>query len=265
MLEHLTQEQRSYLIGFLQGDGSHYQQSGKSKGKVGIELNSCDVDILDKIENILAEHVHVGRGSRTRDTNFKNSFHASSLCVSHSDFRHDIIKYVPVGKKSVVVNPPVDVEPNHYIRGLSDADGSISFAKSIGKPIWSLCTSSDTVKDFVVNNINEVIGVEKNLRRNTRDSVYNICLQAEEAIQYCNALYEGATIYLNRKYKAYKDISLWERPEGVQKRSKVFHRWSPTELKLLLSNDLTPQEKSSLLGISVKQVYRKIYYEMKQK
>ena len=48
MLEKLSIENLNYIIGFLQTDGSHSEQT-RNRWKIQIELNHKDIDILEKI------------------------------------------------------------------------------------------------------------------------------------------------------------------------------------------------------------------------
>lgn len=49
MLEKLSTENLNYIIGFLQGDG-HHGENTRNRGKIHIKLSEKDIDILDKLE-----------------------------------------------------------------------------------------------------------------------------------------------------------------------------------------------------------------------
>ena len=242
LFKNLIKKDFSYILGFLHGDGSYYEQT-RNRGRISIELSYKDKDILDKFEEILSEiGVKVGRGERVRDTTFKKNYRTSQLNIYDWEFRKFI--KVPVGKKPSIIDPyNYNTISKDYIRGLTDADGSMGIT-SKNRPFWSLTTSSDKVKEFILENIEKVTGVEKEINRNKRDNVYNITLFDEDAIEYLNYLYKDSNLYLERKFKSYKYTLTWQRT--VPKRSSC-GRWKPHEVKVLLSEEFTMDEKLSIL------------------
>lgn len=240
----ISVEHKSYIIGFIHGDGNHYEQS-RNRGKISIEISAKDVDILDKMENIL---VDVSRRSRTRDTNFKKDYKSCSLTIHKKEMRNYFD--TPIGKKSKIIGPPPNVAIKHYIRGLFDADGSIGITAQ-NRPFWSLCTSSEKVKELMLKDIKDKLDFEKRLNRNKRDNNYNIVLYDEDAIEYASLLYHNATIYLNRKYDKFLEFQDWKRiiPKAKGKKKS----WLPYEDKVVLS-DMLLKEKMLLLNRSASSI-----------
>lgn len=233
MLELLTPEQKSYLIGFLQGDG-HHSESTRNRGKISIEISDRDIDILDKLEEILSNYIKVSRSHRTRKTNFSEYASLCTLTLFDWAFRVEIREFVPVGKKSEIIKPPTaEYNDKHYIRGLIDADGSLGFKKT-GEPFLSLVTSSESIKEYIVDSIKNVVGADKRNNRNKRDNVYNIVLLSEDAVEYTKWLYEDASIYLNRKYNNYLEMGCWVRI--VSKRPGRRKAWLSYEDGIVLSD-----------------------------
>jgi len=255
MLELLTPEEKSYIIGFLQGDGSH-SESTRNRGKVSIELSSRDVDILDKIDNVLSKHVNVLRSKRQRDTNFKKNHISSTLCIHDFGFRKEITKDVPLGYKTDIVKPPSWVVENdrHYIRGYFEADGSLGF-KGTGEPFWSLFLKSDELKRYVLSSIEKTVGIVKNINRNKRDNAYNLGLSNENAMLYSKWLYSNASLYLNRKLRISEEMQNWIRVKKVGNRKRT---WLNDENNIALS-DLSVEEKSKKLGRSIKSIKSRIW------
>jgi len=235
-----TNEELSYIIGFLHGDGSYYKQS-RNRGKISIELSKKDVDILDKIQAIISDGK---RSERTRDTNFKKNYASSILLIYKKEIRYTLD--LPVGKKCEIIKPPKWIDENHYIRGLCDADGSIGMT-SKGKPFWSLCTSSEDIKNLIISKMRDIVGIEKRLHRNKRDGVYNIVLYDEDAIKFALYTYGKATIYLDRKYQAFNKIVEWKRTTPKRPGRKKI--WLPEEDRIVLS-DLSIKDKIILLNRS---------------
>jgi len=248
MLELLTAEEKSYLIGFLQGDGSHYATT-RNRGRVSIEIAKRDIDILNKIEDLLSDKVNVLRSNRIRDTNFKQNYESTSLCIYNWAFRKEITEWVPIGKKSAIMQPPHWAVAKHYIRGLSDTEGSIGF-RSTHEPFWSICIVSDSVKDYIISSIKNVLGVTKNINRNKRDNVYNIMLNNEEAVNYASWLYDDAIIYINRKFEKVQEIKTWTR---IKKKGHRGPTWLPHEDEVAISC-ASMEDKTSMLNRTAKAI-----------
>lgn len=253
-LVNISTEHKDYIVGFLHGDG-HYSTQSRNRGRIEVELSYRDIDILDKIENIL---VDVKRRGRTRDTNFKNNHVSCILRILNKEIR-DFLN-IPIGKKSNNICPPSDIIVNHYIRGLFDADGSIGLTAD-NKPFWSLCTSSEHVKNLVLKEIKHHLDFEKRINRNKRDNVYNIVLFNEDAVIYSSILYRNATIYLDRKYNKFLEICKWERT--VPRRKGRQKTWLLSEDKVVLT-DLTLKEKISILNRSASSIKTRAW-RLKQK
>lgn len=245
----ISEEHRSYIIGFIHGDGSYYTQS-RNRGRILIELSKRDKDILDKIENVL---IDVGRSARTRDTNFKKNYESCTLNIYKKEIR-DFLN-IPVGKKADMIAPPKDISIKHYIRGLYDADGSIGIT-SKNRPFWSLCTSSEDVKVAVIKDIEINTGLVKRLNRNKRDNNYNIVIFDEDAIAYTDYLYSGATIFLDRKYSKFLEFSNWERT--ITKRLGRRKSWTEYEDEVVLSG-IKLEDKMLLLNRSKSSVKNRMW------
>lgn len=250
MLEKLNAEEVSYLIGFLQGDG-HHGEDTRNRGKIRIKLAEKDIDILNKLENILGTIINVSRCSRTDDIIFSKyqyqDYKTVNLTIHDLAFRTAIKPYVPVGCKSDIIEPPLELSnfsKQDYIRGLIDADGSIGISKD-NRPFISLCISSEKIKEFLIKDIEEVTGLKKYMNRNKRDNVYNIMLNNEIAIQYATYLYQNSNLYLDRKYNEYLAFSKWER--SIPKRVGATKKWFPHEDEIVLNNNLSVFQKVEIL------------------
>lgn len=244
----ITPENYSYLIGFIQGDG-HLSTQSRNRGRMTIELAAKDIDILDKIEKLLSEQqIHVIRYTRIRDTNFSKKSKSVSLSVFNWEFRKHISKYIPYGKKSETVRPPINI-PNFkkydYIRGITDADGSLGIT-SLNRPFWSLCTSSEYIKSFLLKEIEDCLGIIKRINKTKRDNVYNITLFDEAAVTFINLLYKNSTIFLDRKYSKYLDIQNWVRT--TPKRKGCQKTWLEWEDRLVLNSTISLKDKCKILN-----------------
>lgn len=258
MLETLTPEEKFYVIGLFQGDGSLSQSAG-IKGKFEYEISIKDRDIIDKLYTLLSKKVNCTIYNRKRDTNFSKNFESIGLGIYHQDFRWALNKYVPCGKKDKVITPPLeisDLNAPHYIRGLFDADGSIGFTKD-NNCFWSFCTNSEDIKNFIIQHMKYTINLDKVINRNKRDNIYNIMLMNEHAINYSNILYKDASIFIDRKHNEYLSFQNWKRT--VPKRKGTPKKWKDFEDKLILSKEYTIDEKQALLGRSQKSIDTRLW------
>lgn len=247
MLDKIDERKLSYILGFLQGDG-HHGESTRNRGRIVIELNYGDIDILEKIQQIITPYINVKLKSRIRDTNFKKCYSSVTLSVYDLEFREQIKKYIPVGSKSNIIEPPTTLpkfSKRDYIRGLVDADGSVGISKN-NIPFISLCVSSEKIKEFLIQDIENITGVKKEINRNKRDNVYNIMLNNEQAVIYSNYLYQNTDLYLNRKYNIYLSLLKWTRNESIKKRENV-KKWSLEEDLIVLNNDISLLDKMEAL------------------
>lgn len=248
-MEDLTVEQWSYIIGFLQGDGT-LSGSPDGKGKMSVELSERDRDILDLLEQVLPFEVH--RGERTRDTNFKADARSVVLYVCDMDSRKLLCERgLPYGQKSdVIAPPPGEYSRVDYIRGLVDADGSVGFTTK-GLPFLSLTLSSDAVRDEFVSFISDITGLEKKSSRNARDGVYNIAVFKEDAQAVAATLYTEGCLSLARKHDAAREIQQWSRPAEMRKQYRA-KRWTAEDDEVVLNHSTS--EAAELLGRTVKSV-----------
>lgn len=260
MLDKLSVENLNYIIGFFQGDGNHTENT-RNRGRISVELNHRDIDILEKIKEIIIPHINVTIKSRLRDTNFKQNSHQTTLRIYDWAFRKAIKQYVPVGRKSDIIEPPYllpNFSKRHYIRGLIDADGSIGISNN-NRAFISLCVSSEKIKEFLIKDIEEVTGLKKEMNRNTRDNVYNIMLNNEEAIEYAKYLYEDSSLYLDRKYKEYIKFSNWIRNANIKKRDFIVKKWTNEEDIIVLNKDISLQQKIDTLQRTSKSINIRIW------
>lgn len=249
----MNQELKYYMIGMLQGDG-HHSEASRNRGRVSLELSSKDNDIIQKLKSALSEwNPKVSGRNRNISMGGKEYASASTILSIHGmEFRKLIKPYVPVGSKSKIVSPPqFDSEEMkaHYVRGYFDANGSIGMTRSKPSiPFISFTINSDSLKEFVVKSIFDVVGAEKRINRNKRDDIYNICLYREDAILYARYLYNGSTLYMDRKRFLFDEIQKWSRT--IPKRKGRQKSWLPHEDELIMS-DMPIDQMTSDLNRSV--------------
>lgn len=231
----LTVPEYAYMFGFLQADG-HLAKGTGQKGRLTVELNIRDVDLLYRFKYLTPHNSSVTE--RTRSTNVAENHHSAiwTLCSLEARTRLNALG-LPYGRKSRTIAPP-QIEFSHpdYLRGLIDADGSVGYAGQ-GVPFISLTTSSTAIAAFLRLYAQEITGVERVANRNTRDEVYNITYEKEAAQMLVADLYYPGCLSLGRKQVKADAVTTWVRPPDM----RVVHSrrlWTAQEDQVLLdAND----------------------------
>ena len=197
-----------YIFGILVTDGG-IEFSSRNRGKVKLEVKYEDKDIVYKLQDRIEGSTVT---ERIRDTNFKKSYH--SICFNNYriEFRELLLEMgYPAKNKSENECPPkIKYDKKEFWRGVFDGDGSVGYTKD-GRPFVSLITVSDIFHDEFTRFLKEELGIVRIINRNKRDKAYIFSLFDEDAINFCNYIYSGAEIYLERKYEKYKEVLGWKR------------------------------------------------------
>lgn len=213
----------SYIFGLLVTDGSLYLSKKGSKGRVTLEVNSKDSDIIYKLYNIIPNS---SVRQRIRNTNFKNNYKTKIFSNSRKEFREFLIlNGFPVFRKSENVGPPNSTyDELHFWRGVIDGDGSIGItSKNI--PFISFVTVSENLKNSYVKFIEKTLNRKIKTTRNKRDNAYNIMISGKDAIILTKILYidNNNGLYLERKYKKALDLQNYNKP-NMSNKIESFYR-----------------------------------------
>ncbi|MFI7350667.1 LAGLIDADG family homing endonuclease [Streptomyces sp. NPDC049936] len=227
----LTVPEYAYMFGFLQADG-HLQQGVGQKGKLSVELAARDIGLLRQFRALTSYNSTISE--RTRSTNFAAT-HTSvtwTLCsLAARTLLNDL--GLPYGRKSTTIAPPRDdFSRRDYLRGVIDADGSVGYT-SKGFPFVSLTTASTAIGHYLCDYTRRVTGVQRTIKRNARDNVYNVMYAMEAAQRLAADLYYPGCLSLARKHAAADSLATWVRPAGMRS-AHTARRWNETEDRILL-------------------------------
>ncbi|MBG0853361.1 LAGLIDADG family homing endonuclease [Streptomyces spinoverrucosus] len=227
----LTVPGYAYMFGFLQADG-HLQQGAGKKGKLTLEVNARDAELLREFQRLTPYNSSITE--RTRSTNFAATHNSVTWALCSFEARTVLNNLgLPYGRKSRTITPPHgDFSVRDYLRGVIDADGSVGYT-SRGFPFISLTTASTAIGTYFSKYAMEVAGVERTIKRNTRDGIYNILYTMEAAQRLASDLYYPACLSLARKRTAADSLSAWARPAGMRS-AYTARRWNETEDRILL-------------------------------
>lgn len=200
----------SYVFGLLITDGS-LSLYDRNRGRVQLELGEKDIDIIEKLVNLIP-----GSKIKTREriTNFTSNktFKSVIFVNSHLDFRTKLINWgYPIKDKTLSASiPSVEFHEIDFWRGVIDGDGSLGLTGT-GLPFISLVTKSENLKTEYLKFLEKYLNLKKNVSRNKRDSVFNIMSNSGNAVKIAELLYSNnPQIYLERKYKKYLEILDWK-------------------------------------------------------
>ncbi|MFC4326911.1 hypothetical protein ACFPC0_03485 [Streptomyces andamanensis] len=240
----LTVPEYAYMFGFLQADGTLYRGSGR-KGRLTVEIGAQDIDLLRSFQKLTPYYSNITE--RSRSTNFAETSHTAvwTLCSLEARTRLNELG-LPYGRKSASIAPPAgDFSPRDYLRGVIDADGSVGFTGK-GFPFVSLTTASTAMSVYLCRYAEEITGVERASRRNTRDDIYNVLYTMEPAQTLAAHLWYPGCLSLGRKQEAADSLTAWARPSDMRAASR-HRRWSESEDRILLTLN-SPRAAAQKLG-----------------
>ncbi|MEV0639539.1 LAGLIDADG family homing endonuclease [Streptomyces sp. NPDC050619] len=234
----------SYMFGFLQADG-HLSQQSRQRGRLTVEINARDIDLLRKFQKLTPYNSSIRE--RTRSTNFAETAHSAvwSLCSLEA---RTIVNGLglPYGRKSQTIAPPlVEFSRRDYLRGLIDADGSVGHTRK-GCPFISLTTASTAVGAYLRQYAKDITGCERNIKRNVRDSIYNLYYTMEVAQNLAAHLYYPGCLSLERKRAVADSLTTWVRPAGMRA-AHTRRPWTEWEDRILLELK-SPKAAAEKLG-----------------
>ncbi len=235
----------AYLFGFLQTDGNLSTMS-RGRGRVSVELSRRDLPILERFQQLVPYRSTIT--FRTRSTNFssREPHHSATWHLFDLEARSALESLgLPAGKKSAIIKPPeVPFSEPDYVRALIDADGSVGFTGN-GYPFVSFTTASPGLSAYVCEKVLEVTGAHRTVKPNKRDSIYNLLLTCEPAVDFARWLYYDGCLALERKYVKAIEVAAWVRPAGMRQRSSP-RRWTPQEDEVVMAMSIA--EAAEKLG-----------------
>lgn len=243
-------EEKSYIYGLLGADGSLYLNT-RNRGRISLEVNEKDKDIVYKLCNIIPSSCW---DTRTRDTNFKKSSTTYTFSNYQREFRDMLIDYgYPIeNKKENFTTPNGEYSEADFWRGVIDGDGSIGITTN-NEPYLSLVIVGESLKEEYLNFLNSHFNIIKNINRNKRDNVYNPILKNEDAIIVLKYLYDKAELYINRKYNNYLNVLSWKRDKvKINSRS-----WDEHEIMFIQNH--TVEESCEYLNRSKSSIESKLH------
>lgn len=186
-------EEKAYWLGMLYSDGS----INSIHGQVELGLQESDYQHLIKLKNFLGCNNKISYSEKTK------SYRLSFCC---SQITKALIKLGCVPKKSLILTFPSNeqVPPHlkkHFMRGYIDGDGCLCHTD---KTYYLGFTST---KEFIEQAIKFFNWRNNKITPSGKAYTWR-CADKLLVPIYLTTLYKDATIYLDRKYQKYKQMTM---------------------------------------------------------
>lgn len=199
-------EEKAYWLGFIYADGYIVNGiNGKNKDALGITLNDKDKGHIDKFKKSIDSN-HPIKIYKT-----KYGSNSARIIIQDEELVEDLIKLGVLRNKSLILKFPTTniVDESliyHFIRGYFDGDGSF---KKKGRKIRGYDFSVLGTIEFLTE-LRTYLGIDNDIRKcnkNNDSNNYHLTFGGNQKVkQISKLLYKNANIYLDRKYKRYKEI-----------------------------------------------------------
>lgn len=209
-------EEKAYWLGFIYADGYISKTN-----VVGIELKSTEYPHIEKFKkSIQSEHqIHIYHKNST----FGPQDNAR-IAISSKHMSNILENYYTTRNKSYSGKLP---EINSLfipamIRGVFDGDGSITGEPKDIEHLWKPNISLTGTKEamaFIEEKSNFLwTWSQRHPERDTNN--YSICCgRVNDCLSFLHYIYDGATVYLERKYQSY--LNLLENRQRLQAKARV--------------------------------------------
>lgn len=183
---------KAYILGFIYADGCVFQN--KKGSGCSIYIHPKDVEIINFI-----------RSELTDKPIYTTKHGLVGLTLYSSRLVNDLISLGVFVAKSLILNFPTENQVpkhllNHFIRGVFDGDGSVSF--SLGKPNAKFCGSKNFIKglhSFLLNFSN----IKSNIFDSKKNCFY-LSFQSKDSFRRLfQFLYVEDGFFLSRKKKKF--------------------------------------------------------------
>lgn len=182
---------KAYIFGFIIADG----YVSKKRNVVAIELSHKDVDVLNKIKSFMDVNNNIAHRPR-------GGYDYVRLSICNSQIHDDLISHGCTPRKTFNVRPKyfdsIKLQ-NAYLRGYFDGDGSI-----YTRPNGSWRISVRGTKEMLLC-YKDTYDIPSSIY--TGGAVGELQSENQSVIKnMITSMYQGAQIYLDRKYNLAKQI-----------------------------------------------------------
>ena len=199
-------EEKAYWLGFIYADGYIVNGiKGKNNDSLGITLSNKDKEHIEKFKKSIDSNHPI------RIYKSKYGSNSARIIIQDEELVADLIELGVLRNKSLILKfPTTDMVDKsliyHFIRGYFDGDGSF---KKKGQKLNGYDFSVLGTIEFLTE-LRTYLGVDNEIRKcnkNNDSNNYHLTFGGNQKVkQVANMLYGNANIYLDRKYKRYREI-----------------------------------------------------------
>lgn len=201
---------KAYILGLLYSDGCNYEP----KNTISISLQEDDKELLDLVRKEIGSEKELEyidySNKHDFGYNYKNQYR---LLIFSSHMSRELHNKGVVANKSLKIDFPKWLDPSlfpHFIRGVYDGDGSVcqSYRNENNKPILVTITATENMCLAIKDICKKYIGINASIYdascHNGITKVLTISGRNVAKI-FLDWIYDGADIFLQRKYDRYVD------------------------------------------------------------
>ncbi len=208
-------KEQSYFLGWIASDGSV-----QANNEVIFRLQDRDLDVIEKLK-LLTNYDGPIKLERIKGTMRgkilakRNMYHMS---IADKKFANKLRELGYNNHKSYNLEFPEFLDKNlipHFLRSFIEGDGSIIYVKGGNNLYVSFCSTNkfcQQFKSFIKKELDINVFIEpikrdidgnKNISKTHSRAVINgNC----NSLKFLNYIYSGAFLYMNRKYKYFKNV-----------------------------------------------------------
>lgn len=215
--KNIDSEEKAYWLGFIYADGYISLNKKTNSGVVGIDLQSRDIEHLKKFNKSIDGNYKIITRQRpcllSPYTEKLNSL--CSIRIYSITMMNDLLSQNIQFNKTYKNEFPIvrdDLIP-HFIRGYFDGNGCI-YLKTRHKDLNYISCNFTSLNDRFFTYIKDYLltyGIKSNMRFEKSDEfigAYRLHIEDKESVsKFLQLIYDNATIYLDRKYKRYKEYT----------------------------------------------------------
>lgn len=206
--EKIDSEEKAYWLGFIYADGCVTERYGNNDNlkSMSLEMALCKKDKNHLVK--FAESIETDKPIINKTITLGNKkFKACVLKIHSTKICRDLVSLGCTPRKSLTLNFPTKQQVpeyllKHFIRGYVDGDGWIGISTNKKNARISIEGTCSFLKDLQ----KAMFWRETKIYKKKQSNIYILEYGALDTLSYISGLYKNATVYLDRKYKKYKEM-----------------------------------------------------------
>lgn len=206
--EKIDTEEKAYWLGFICADGCVSWNKNSKAYQFKITLQQSDKDFLQKFVDAIGGNFKVNLKTTSLNTNgISKKYPICEVSLKDKKFTSDLLKYFSENKTEYLRIPDKIPEEliRHFIRGFSDGDGCFCCNLSKRSKSYEIVGKCYDMLNDIKNEFNKngiYSEIYKKRKTNWKVGIYRL----KELIKLHSYLYDGATIFMERKFFKSQDI-----------------------------------------------------------